>query len=229
MLKRLSLVLLTMFAAVAASATSVTVIDPTNGGAYSLDVTLKSGTTSTYVVTLTADLNAPNPLLNNGSFIEQAEFKIAGGNSNNNPYSNVTFLSGPSGASWTASGGPLGANGCGGNNVGFVCIDASGGASPAGGISIGSTKVFVWQTEVTLAPGVQLDSSWHIGVHYTRLQQQCSGPPTNRTCTTNLQNAGIVSLSGTPSTPPVPEPTAMAVFGLGALIVGAALRKRASA
>jgi hypothetical protein len=33
---------------------------------------------------------------------------------------------------------------------------------------------------------------------------------------------------GTP-TPPIPEPTSMAVFGLGALIVGAALRKRAKA
>jgi len=31
---------------------------------------------------------------------------------------------------------------------------------------------------------------------------------------------------GTPGTPPVPEPGAMAVFGLGALLVGAALRKR---
>jgi hypothetical protein len=30
-----------------------------------------------------------------------------------------------------------------------------------------------------------------------------------------------------PITPPIPEPAAMAVFGLGALIVGAALRKRA--
>jgi hypothetical protein len=31
------------------------------------------------------------------------------------------------------------------------------------------------------------------------------------------------------TTPPIPEPTSMAVFGLGALIVGAALRKRARA
>lgn len=32
---------------------------------------------------------------------------------------------------------------------------------------------------------------------------------------------------GTPQTPPVPEPASMAVFGLGALMVGAAMRKRA--
>jgi hypothetical protein len=226
-LKKLCLLVISLFVAAAAGATSVTVVDPTNGGAYTLDVTLKSGTTSTYQVTLTADLSAPNPLLNNGTFIEQAEFKIAGGNTNNNPYANVSFLSGPSGAAWTAGGGPLSASGCNGNNVGFVCIDATGGTSPSGGVSIGNTKVFVWKTEVTLAPGAQLDtSSWHIGVHYTRLLQQCSGPASRRTCTSSLQNAGIVSLSGTP---PVPEPTAMGVFGLGSLVVGAALRKRVHA
>ena len=42
---------------------------------------------------------------------------------------------------------------------------------------------------------------------------------------------GIAGDSGigteTTTTPPIPEPTAMAVFGLGALIVGAALRRRA--
>ena len=42
---------------------------------------------------------------------------------------------------------------------------------------------------------------------------------------------GIAGGSGigteTTTTPPIPEPAAMAVFGLGALIVGAALRKRA--
>ncbi len=223
-MRKLFLVLWVALFATGASAASVTVLDPVNGGAYTLDVSLKSGTTSTYVVTLTADLNAPNVLLNGASFIEQAEFKIAGGNSTNNPYSSVTFVSGPAGATWTALGGPLSANGCNGNNVGFICLDASGGPSLAGGIAIGSTKVFVWSAEVTLAPGVQLDSSWHIGLHYTTSATQCSGPPSNRTC--QNQNAGIVSLSGTP---PIPEPTSMAVFGLGALIVGAALRKRARA
>jgi len=221
---KLVLALSVLLIAAMSNASTVTVVDPVNGGAYSLDVSLKSGTTSTYTVTLTADLNAPNPLLNSGAYIEQVEFKIAGGNTNNNPYSSVSFLSGPSGVNWTAGAGPLGANGCGGNNIGFVCIDASGGASTGGGLTIGSTKVFVWTTEVTLAPGYQLDSSFHIGVHYTKSTLQCSGPPTNRTCVN--ANAGIVSLTGTP---PIPEPTSMAVFGLGVLIVGAALRKRARA
>jgi hypothetical protein len=47
----------------------------------------------------------------------------------------------------------------------------------------------------------------------------------------SLSGAGNVTSAvgrGTP-TPPIPEPTSMAVFGLGALIVGAALRGRANA
>jgi hypothetical protein len=78
-------------------------------------------------------------------------------------------------------------------------------------------------------------TSWHIGVHYTMddVQRVCTGRGKNRVCSNVTivggKNAGIVSLSGTPTTPPIPEPTSMAVFGLGALMVGAALRKRASA
>jgi hypothetical protein len=48
----------------------------------------------------------------------------------------------------------------------------------------------------------------------------------------SITGAGAVTSAvgrGTPGTPPIPEPTSMAVFGLGALIVGAALRKRAKA
>jgi hypothetical protein len=46
----------------------------------------------------------------------------------------------------------------------------------------------------------------------------------------SIAGAGNVTSAvgrGTPGTPPVPEPAAMALFGLGALIVGAKLRKRA--
>jgi hypothetical protein len=231
-LSRLVLALFVLLLSAASNATTVTVVDPVNGGAYTLDATLKSGTTSTYVVTLTVDLSAPNPLLNNGAYIEQVEFKLAGGNTSNNPYSNVSFMSGPGGATWTAFGGPLGANGCGGNNVGFVCLDASGGASTSGGLTIGSTKVFVWKTEVTLAPGVQLDPSWHIGVHYTQddVQKVCTGTGRSRVCNNVTilggKNAGIVSLS---ATPPIPEPASIGAFGLGALLIGTALRRRARA
>jgi hypothetical protein len=217
-----------VFVVSAADATSVTIADPVNGGSYTLDVVLKSGTTNTYTVTLTADISAASPLLNGAEYIEQAEFKIAdGGSLITDTYSSVSFLSGPSGATWTSVYGPLSNNGCGGNSYGFVCIDASGGASSIdGGITIGSSTLFQWTTEVTLASGVTLDaaSSWHIGVHYTDASLQCSGPPTNRTC--NQQNAGIVSLTG--GTPPVPEPSAAVVFGLGSLMLGAALRKKLS-
>ncbi len=198
-----------------AYATSVTVTDPGNGGAYTLDVVLQSGTTDTYLVTLTADIGPANPLLNGAVYIEQAEFKISTG------YSSVSFMSGPAGATWTDIAGPLGANGCGGNNSSFVCIDASGGPSLTGGIAIGSTTSFQWQAEVTLASGAVLDTSWHIGLLYSNDTLQCSGPPTNQTCRNGI--AGIVSLS----TPPIPEPTAAAVFGTGALLVAAVLRRRA--
>jgi hypothetical protein len=46
----------------------------------------------------------------------------------------------------------------------------------------------------------------------------------------SITGAGNVNSAvgrGTPGTPPVPEPAAMALFGVGALIVGAKLRKRA--
>lgn len=226
-LSKLLLALCLLLVASASNASSVTVTDPTNGGAYTLDVVLKAGTTSTYTVTLTADLNAPNPLLNNAQYIEQAEFKIS------SSLASVTMLSAPSGATWTSGAGPLTASGCGGVNGSFACIDATGGVTINGGITIGSTKVFVWQAEVTLAPGVPLDpTSWHIGVHYTRddVQRVCTGSGQNRVCSNVTivggKNAGIVSLS---ATSPIPEPASMAVFGLGALMVGAALRKRANA
>jgi PEP-CTERM motif len=48
----------------------------------------------------------------------------------------------------------------------------------------------------------------------------------------SITGAGNVTSAvgrGTPQTPPIPEPASMAVFGLGALMVGAALRKRARA
>jgi len=48
----------------------------------------------------------------------------------------------------------------------------------------------------------------------------------------SITGAGNVSSAvgrGTPQTPPIPEPASLAVFGLGALMVGAALRKRANA
>lgn len=209
-----------------AGATSVTIAgNAANGGAYTLDVVLKSGTTNTYVVTLTADLSAANPLTNGAEYIEQAEFKIAGApNSTTATYSNVTFLSGPSGATWAAGAGALSANGCNGNNYGFVCMDAAGGgASIDGGLTIGTATSFQWKAEVTLAGGVSLApaSTWHIGVHYTDAAVQCSGPKSSRAC--GQANAGIISLTG--GAPPIPEPTSAAVFALGALLVGAAVRK----
>jgi hypothetical protein len=230
-LTKLVLSLAILLLSTSSNAASLTIGDPTNGGLYSLDVVLKAGTTSTYTVTLTADIGAANPLLNGALYIDQAEFKIS------SSLASVTMLSGPAGATWTSGAGPLNSKGCNGNNGSFACIDATGGVTVSGGIAIGSTKVFVWKTEVTLAPGVPLDlSSWHIGVHYTAddVQQVCTGTGRNRVCQTVTvlggKNAGIVSLSGTPTTtPPIPEPTSMAVFGLGALIVGAALRKRARA
>jgi PEP-CTERM motif len=226
-LSKLFLALCLLLVASASNASSVTVTDPTNGGAYTLDVVLKAGTTSTYTVTLTADIGAANPLLNNAQYIDQAEFKIS------SSLATVTMLSAPSGATWTSGPGPLSSGGCGGTSGGFACIDASGGVTINGGITIGSTQVFVWQAEVTLAPGVPLDTTdWHIGVHYTRddVRRVCTGTGSNRVCSNVTilggKNAGIVSLSGTP---PIPEPASVAVFGLGALMVGAALRKRASA
>jgi PEP-CTERM motif len=213
--------------ATSSHASTLTIADPTNGGLYSLDVVLKAGTTSTYTVTLTADIGAANPLLNNAQYIDQAEFKIS------SSLASVTVLSAPSGATWTSGAGPLTASGCGGSNGTFACIDASGGVTINGGIAIGSSTVFVWQAEVTLAPGVALDpSAWHIGVHYTRddVQQVCTGTGSSRACSNVTivggKNAGIVSLSGTP---PIPEPASLAVFGLGALIIGASLHKRATA
>jgi hypothetical protein len=48
----------------------------------------------------------------------------------------------------------------------------------------------------------------------------------------SITGAGNVTSAvgrGTPQSPPIPEPASIAVFGLGALIVGTALRKRANA
>lgn len=99
---------------------------------------------------------------------------------------------------------------CGNNNGGNSC--AGGGSS---GVTIGNTA----GGGLTLTFGSSIAGGADLSDFFVRYQSIAGANCGQRECSSGV---GV-------GTPPVPEPASMAVFGLGALLVGAALRKRALA
>jgi hypothetical protein len=106
---------------------------------------------------------------------------------------------------------------CGNNNIGNSC--SGGGFS---GVTIGNTG----GGTLTLTFGSSIAGGAELTDFFVRYQSiygvTCGQGSDWRSRWTDCSGVGV-------STPPIPEPAAMAVFGVGALIVGAALRKRALA
>jgi hypothetical protein len=105
---------------------------------------------------------------------------------------------------------------CGNNNAGNSC---------GGGGSSGVTKGNTGGGTLTLAFVSDIANGATLSDFFVRYQSingaTCRDRDGNLT-TTGCSGVGV-------ATPPIPEPTSAAVFGLGALIVGAALRRRLSA
>lgn len=101
-------------------------------------------------------------------------------------------------SNWTLVDGPLGASGCKGKNDSFVCIDAT---NP---LAVASTT-YTWRVQFD-ATSLLPESDWHIGARFAS-----PGHP----------NGWILSASA-----PIPEPSSYLMLGLGAAIVGFAVRRR---
>ena len=145
------------------------------GGVYSLDVVEMDP--GVYVATYTIDTT--------GSFdvaamsLVDINFKVA------DDYSNISVLSGPSGA---ALAGPLTANGCSGANGSFLCIDLS------PNLAVGS--IYTWEIQFTSST---LLDEWHVGARYTS--------PTHR-------RGWIISESGSANPIPEPSAALVFGLGL---------------
>jgi len=125
---------------------------------------------------------------------------------------------------WNTRGGPL-ANGCKGKNGSFGCSYAnwSDENSPAYGSALADRDLHEWvwtfDDEGTLFTGWLGDdpiAEGHIGGQYWHITF-------NSPATLVATNGHIVSLQ----TPPIPEPSSVILFGVGALLIMAALRHEA--
>ncbi|MBW2499354.1 MAG: hypothetical protein JRF61_18885 [Deltaproteobacteria bacterium] len=120
-----------------------------------------------------------------------------------NDYTNPMIVSGsPMG---TLESGPLSGGGCNGNNDGFICVSLDPKLSADG-------STYTWQVQFG-ATGLLDESEWHIGARYTSADHQ---------------KGWLISETG--GSPPIPEPGAAMVFGVGMLVAGrASMRRRALA
>jgi hypothetical protein len=117
-------------------------------------------------------------------------------------YDAISIELAPGGAdNWLPVDGPLGAAGCNGNNDGFICIDA---VNP---VAISPTT-FSWEVQFNAA-GLLAEDSWHIGARFA---------------SPNHQRGWLLSASSNP----IPEPSSYLMFGIGAAIVGYAIRRSAA-
>jgi hypothetical protein len=111
----------------------------------------------------------------------------------------ISITMGPGGS---IEAGPLNGGGCNGNNDGFICVDLDPDLAVGG--------VYTWQIQFG-ATGLLDESEWHIGARYT---------------SPDHQRGWVISETG--GSPPVPEPSAAIVFGVGMLLAGrASMRRRA--
>jgi hypothetical protein len=115
-----------------------------------------------------------------------------------NSYLTPTVTSGPGGV---LGAGPLTGSGCSGTNGGFLCVDLS----PT--LAVGG--VYTWK--IQFGATSLLDSSeWHIGARYVA---------------PNKTRGWVISETG--AAPAVPEPSAALIFGLGMLVAGGFVERRA--
>jgi hypothetical protein len=126
---------------------------------------------------------------------------------------------------WNTRGGPL-ANGCKGNNGSFGCsfADWSDGSDSFFGSALADRDVHEWvwtfEDNGTLFDGWLGDGpieEGHVGGQYWHITF-------NSPATLVRTKGAIVSLE-TGGTPPIPEPSSAILFGFGALLVTAALRR----
>lgn len=180
-------------------------VDPGDcfGGIYGITIDQTGSGTDfdSYEVWMTVDTTGGLTFLSAGETgqLVNLEFKVASGDA---VYANLAVIMPGSDGTWMFAAGPLGGKGCLGKNDDFVCMLET---SMAGLNAIGQYTVGV---SFDVAKGTEV-MFHHLGVRFEDAQL----------------NGNIVSI---PSVP-IPEPSAPLAFAAGSLIVGIALRRRATA
>jgi hypothetical protein len=118
-----------------------------------------------------------------------------------NNFLGLITVTGPN-AGWFASSGSLNNGGCGPNMGAFIC------ASGLVHISQGGTYTWTWNYTLKHPTNIAPSGSVHTGANY--------GPASGL----------IVSQTGTPTTPTVPEPSVLALTGTGLLALGGFFRRK---
>jgi hypothetical protein len=177
------------------------VSDDCVGGEYTLEVQALGG--SSYQATLSMNFSGDYDLDIPATHISHVELKVA-----NQYLDPIMATSAPdAAANWPALAGPLNGDGCGGNNDGFICLDA------VSDLEIGGATSLEWQ--VAFDTDSLLDeSAWHIGARFV----WTSINPQLRT----IEKSSLLSAPA----PGIPEPGAMSLFACGLLVVAGALRWR---
>ena len=141
---------------------------------------------------------------------------------------NIDALSGTGPAGWTFAFGNANANGCGGQDNGFGCVQAT--ANPNAGLGVGAVNggTFTFNFLVTLHPGASLFVDPN-GVPHLQARfgdDTCSTNKRTQVTTCSFNNAFGISEDLTLVKQKVPEPASMALLGTGLLGAGRFLRRR---
>lgn len=168
------------------------------GAKYALDESLVSGTTYDIYLTIDASSLTGTPAT---TTLGDVAIKVS------NSYTNLTFVSAPSG--YTLESGGLNNNGCDGSGGGFFCFNGSAPAGSAG-------DMYTFEAQVTLPAALTNTSSGSIkDIFYAA----------DGTTKTSQDSFDTTIGLHTPTTA-APEPSSLAMLGSGMLGLAAVVRRR---